>query len=72
MQDQNIDNRFEVVFDNDTEPYLTIRSFDAGALTEIPVTLPKLVPGCTGGSAHCQGREPVQRVRECGKPGPGE
>lgn len=40
MQDQNLDNRLELVFDNDADPYLVLRSVEAGVLSEAPVTLP--------------------------------
>ena len=38
QQDQDVDNRLEVVFNNETEPYLVIRSFSSGILEEIPIT----------------------------------
>lgn len=38
MDDKDTSNRIEVEFDNDSSPYLVIRSADAGVQTEIPVT----------------------------------
>ncbi len=39
MQDQEMDNRLEIVLDNDLQPHLSLLSSDGGVVTEIPVPL---------------------------------
>ena len=45
MQDIDLENRIEVLFDNDSEPYVVVRSVEGGTVIDTPASLPNSYQG---------------------------